>query len=195
MKATVRANMGDVFEGGADLTVLPCGAKPTWTASVERWIEQFDLPTPKDLVEQIRLSEVTSTSPFPGPQRITRFIAYAASVSNDQTSADAIMKIGQNIGAKTKLNPEIRIVESVLFGTGHGRLDDVTAARALAKGFRNEADSGATLWIHVQSHDRFLTVQKALTAGFWRQLWNSLQLSPSFFGIGINLKKLFGCER
>src|SRR4051812_26667798 len=102
--------MGDVFEGGADLTLLPCGAKPTWTGSVSRWIDRFGLPTPKQLMPEMRLGDVTPPAAFPGPQNITKFVAYGASVLNDSTRPDVIQRIGENIGLITRTRPDIRIV-------------------------------------------------------------------------------------
>jgi hypothetical protein len=195
VRPEVSANMGDIFEGGTDLTVLPCGAKPTWTAAVDRWIDQFGIPTPKQLADKLRLSDVTAIAPFPGPQRITRFIAYAASVCNDKTSEDAVRKIGQRIGAITLSRSDIRMVECVLFGTGHGRLDDPTAARALARGFRETAHAEAALRINVHGHERYLVVQRAIASGFWRRLLAAIQLNPNFMGLGVNVKKLFGLEK
>ncbi len=83
MPAKVTANMGNVFEGGSDLTMLPCSAKPTWTKGVDKWIELYGIPSPRDLAESLSLSQVTRVAEFTGPQHVTRFIAYGASVFND----------------------------------------------------------------------------------------------------------------
>jgi hypothetical protein len=187
--------MGDVFEGGTDLTVLPCGAKPTWTASVDRWIDRFGLPTPKQLAEGMQLSDVTPPVPFTGPKHITKYVSYGASVLNDQSTAEAIRKLGANIGKITKSNADIRRVESVLFGTGHGKLEDTPAAKALAAGFRETADPSATLWIWVHSSERHRVVERALESGLTQRIINSVNLSPGWMGIGINLKKLLGLEK
>lgn len=184
--------MGDVFEGRADLTVLPCGAKPTWTASVDRWIDNFGLPTPKDIGPDMCLSEVTAPHPFPGPKNITKYIAYGASVLNGPTTSLAIKELGRNIGSITKSHEDINVVESVLFGTGHGRLSDDQAARALADGFRETAHPSAMLWIFLHGNDRLSIVQKATQSGLWARFIDSIIAEPGFGGFGINLKKLIG---
>jgi len=161
--------MGNVFEGGADLTVLPCGAKPSWTSAVNQWIERFKLPTPRQLMPTMRLSDVTPTAHFPGPKNITKFIAYGASVLNDPTTPEAIEKLGANIGKITRSNSDIRIVESVLFGTGYGRLSDTMAAEALTRGFQSTAQADSQLWIWVFGHDRHATVSKAIEAATIRE--------------------------
>ena len=195
MKPTVTASMGDVFEGGADLTVLPCGAKPTWTAAVDRWIEQFELPTPKQLASRMRLSDVTTPFPFPGPERLTRYVSYAASVFNGQTDPDAIRAIGNRLGEFTQAYDEINIVESVLLGTGHGKLDPARAARSLAKGFKEAAESDAALCIHIHGHDRYTVVVNALHHGFFGRIVDAVVISPEFMGVGLNIKKLFNFDK
>lgn len=187
--------MGDVFEGGADLTVLPCGAKPSWTTSVDRWIDQFGIPSPKQFVNEIHLGAVTQPFPFPGPKNITKFVAYGVSVLNDGTTPEAIQQIGENLGRLTQSNPDIRKVESVLFGTGHGRLKPGPAAKALAEGFRKAAHPDASLWIYLHGDDRVSVVRKAISGGFIQHIFDSLNLNLNFFGMGVNFKKLFKLEK
>jgi nucleoside phosphorylase len=162
MSAAVSVHMGDVFEGGADLTVLPCGANPSWTPSVQRWIDRFELPTPKQLMPEMRLSDVTPLAPFGGPKGITNWICYGASVFNDYTNVDAIRGLGANIGKITSSRLDIKIVECVLFGTGYGRLGDVPAALALAEGFIQAADPSARLMIFLHGAARYDAVRRAL---------------------------------
>jgi hypothetical protein len=195
VKAKVTAHMGDVFVGGTDLTVLPCSARRTWSREAQRWIDAFGLQTPTQLMENMRLSDLTPLVPFPGPQEITRFVAYGASVWDDPTSPEAIRKLGAKIGSVTRSDPEIRIIESVLFGTSSGRLPDAIAAKSLAQGFRETADPAARLWIRVHGYERHAVVQKAIESGFVQRIINSINASPGFGGFGVNLKKLFGWEK
>jgi hypothetical protein len=187
--------MGNVFEGGADLTVLPCSAKPTWAKGVDKWIELYGIPSPRDLADRLSLSQLTPVAEFTGPKHITRFVAYGAGVFNDHTDAKVIRALGENIGRVTRERPEIRNVESVLFGTGAGGLDDATAAKALAKGFRKVAHPSARLCIFLYGHERHVAVQRALEGGVSARLKAAVILNPSIQGMGINLKKLFGWER
>jgi hypothetical protein len=183
--------MGDVFEGGADLTALPCGAKRGVTSAVQRWIDQYGIPSPADILPAMRLGEVTPSVPFPGPSHITKFVCFGASVINGHTTAEAISNIGRSLGEMTVRNPEIRIVESVLFGTGHGRMPDEPAGLALAKGFKETATKDATLWIWLHGAERHSRLQAAINAGFKKRFFDAINLRPSFFGLSIDLKKLF----
>lgn len=55
----VLARYGNTLEGGADLTALPCSAKGTFSSSVRRHIENYNLPTPYELNQQMQLGDVT----------------------------------------------------------------------------------------------------------------------------------------
>ena len=195
MKAKVTAHMGDIFEGKADLTVLPCGAKPSWSASVDRWIDTFELPTPKELMKDIQLSDVSQPFPFPGPQNITKYIAYGASVLNDPTTPEAIKKLGEHIGSITKSHGDIRIVESVLLGTGYGKLSDLLAAKSLADGFQQTADPKATLWIFMHGSDRVAAVRKEIEGGFLQRVFDASYARIGIGGVGFDLKKYLDRRR
>ncbi len=195
MKATVKVHMGDIFEGKADLTVLPCGAKPTWSSSVQRWIDKYGIPTPKELMSEMRLSDVTDPVPFPDSQDVTKYIAYGASVLNKSTTPNVIRKLGENIGSITVSHGDIKFVESVLFGTGYGGLSDSLAARALSRGFKTTAVPDATLWIFVHGGERSAAVRKVVEGGFVTRFVDALIARPAVMGFGINLKKLFGLEK
>jgi hypothetical protein len=194
-KAKVRVLMGNIFEGGADLTALPCGAKGSVTGAIQSWVDRFSLPIPKQVVPVMKLGDVTQPVPFSGPVHITKYIAYAASVHNDGSNPEAIKQIGEHLGRITKSHSDIRTVEAVLFGTGHGRMADKPAGIALAAGFRRSADPSSTLWIWVFGHDRHAQLKRAVEGNALQRVWDSVDLKFTFFGSGMNFKKLFGLDK
>ena len=131
---TISARHGDIFEGGMDLTVLPCSGKGTISSATRRWTESFSLPVPADLSHHPKLGQVSELIPFPGEQTKTKFVVYAASVFNDATTADAIESIARALGTVTVAYPDIRLVEVPLLGTGAGRLSAVESIKSLATG-------------------------------------------------------------
>ncbi len=142
-------------------------------------------------MSEMRLADVTPVVPFRGPAGITKWVCYAASVMGGNTRRGDIQKIGENIGKITKSSPQIRVVESVLFGTGHGRLGDIPAATALAAGFRKTAAAASTLIIHLHGAERHAAVQRAVEHPFTDRLRKSIMLSPNWHGVGFNLKDWF----
>ena len=67
----VAARHGDIFEGGADLTVLPCSGKGTISSSTRRWKEAYGFPSPDELATRPKLGEVSELVSFTGPQHRT----------------------------------------------------------------------------------------------------------------------------
>src|SRR6266404_9497874 len=99
--ATVLVRMGDIFEGSADLTILPCSAKGTISSATGRWKQVFGIKTPKELELALQLGSVSDLYAFPGPSTICKRFCYAASVLNDHSSSDIITRIGAEIGKIT----------------------------------------------------------------------------------------------
>ena len=187
----VLARMGDIFEGSADLIVLPCSAKGTVSSATARWIEMYQIPSPQDLQVQLNIGGVTDLILFPGSKHITKFIIFAASVFNDYSSVDAIEKIGREIGTITIDNPEIQIIEVPLLGTGAGGLMTEGADVALAKGFKSSFNKNSTLYIFVFDKERFTLLNKKLNEGFLSSIWSSIGFKLGLLGISVDLKKLF----
>jgi len=191
----VSVKMGNIFDGAADLTVLPCSAKGTYK-SARIWIDTFKLPKPDEIDQNLKLGHVTEPFAFPGPQRLTKYIAYAASVLNDATTAEAIRDCGRRLGDITNSHSSISIVEAPLLGSGHGQLPAVEAAASLAIGFKESARADATLWIFVFDYERYATIAKALQdEGAVKRLIDSVQLRPGWGGISIDLKHLLKLDR
>jgi hypothetical protein len=64
--------MGDIFEGGADLTVLPCSAKGTVSSATRRWLTLFDIPSPQDLGLSLQLGGISEPILFQKHKYITK---------------------------------------------------------------------------------------------------------------------------
>ncbi len=116
--ASVIFRRGDIFEQGADLTVLLCSAKSHISKTAEKHVAKFGLPLPND--KELGKIEIHR---FPGAGSITRYIAWAASVMEYRSSIDILRTIGQRLGEHANANPEIQLIECPLLGTGSGGLD------------------------------------------------------------------------
>ena len=154
--ARVLVRMGDILEGGYDLTVLPCSAKGSISGAVKRHTENYDIPFPKPM----KHGYIGELIGFKGPNTRTKFVIYAASVFNDFSSPEIIEGIGKRIGDLTNSHPEILLVETPLLGTGHGRVDTLDAALALKRGFEL-AQTEAALTIFVFDYERYKQISTA----------------------------------
>lgn len=190
--AQVLIRMGDIFEGSAHLTVLPCSAKGTISSAAARWKQAFGVSTPKELGLTLQLSGVSQVFPFPGPSSVSRNFCYAASVLNDFSSAEVIESIGSEIGKITVAREDIRIVESPLLGTGTGGLATDVSGRSLARGYAKTAHPDAMFYIFVYDRERFQKLEATLSEqpGFVRRVWDAVGMRPGMFGLNIDLKKL-----
>ena len=191
MGGRVFVRMGDIFEGGTDLAVIPCSAKETISSAAARWKEAFSVFTPKDMNLKINLGSISPIFKFPGPEHIGRYYCYAASVLNDQSSVDVIESIGQQIAAATSSHEDIRIVEAPLLGTGAGGLKSETAAKALCKGFSALSHSEATLFMFVYDKERFEKLSTTLSQSLWGRAWAAIEVKPRIFGLSVDVKQLF----
>jgi hypothetical protein len=141
---TVRFHLGDMFEGAADLIVLPCSTVPTVTEFVRERLRLFDIPLPE---EPMRLGEVRIV-PFRGAENVASYVAWAASVAAaDYSTTEAVEAIGRAIGAFTREHPSVELVSAPLLGTGAGGLEGADAVERLRRGFLAEAGERATLQI------------------------------------------------
>src|ERR1051325_10635986 len=157
--SNVLVRMGDIFEGSAQLTILPCSGKGTVSSATRRWLTMFGLPSPKDISSQPQLGEISGLIPFPGSQSITKYVVFAASVLNDFSSAEVIRKIAVRLGDLTQSNSDIRFVETPLLGTGAGGLKTEVAGKALYQGFKSSAHTDASLYIFVFDRERQTMLQ------------------------------------
>jgi hypothetical protein len=191
----VLAKRGIIFEGAADLTLMPCSAKGTVSSATAQWLERYSIPHPNKIQSRIQLGDVTLPVTFPGPKSITRYVSFAASVLNDASSAETINLIGRKAGDITARMPDLRIVETPLLGTGAGGLGTVEAGKALATRFRETRNNNSTLFIFVYDAERLAMLDKAIKGGVLNRVKESIMINPNFAGLGINLKKLFGYEK
>ncbi len=156
--------MGDIFEGAAHVTVLPCSGKGSVSSTVRRWLTIFDIPSPKDIPSQPQLGEISDLIPFKGETRITHYIVFAASVLNDYSSFEIIHGIAAKLGQLTQSASEIRFIETPLLGTGAGGLKTEVAGQALHQGFKSTARRDSTLSIFVSDKDRHSKLQALLSS-------------------------------
>ena len=145
MKPTVKLRLGDMFDGPADLIVLPCSTSGTITGFVARRLVQLSIPHPK---YGMALGEV-EILPFEGGEEIAQFVAFAASVDGNTSSIKALTAIGESLGRFTAENPSVTYVAAPLLGAGAGGMQSERVAAALREGFTATAASNATLVIHV----------------------------------------------
>ena len=145
MKPTVKLRLGDMFDGPADLIVLPCSTSGTITGFVARRLEQYSIPHPTPGMVLGKVEVV----PFDGADDIAQFVAFAASVRNDSSSQKAIESIGRALGDFTATNSAVKYVAAPLLGAGAGGIQSELVAAALREGFSATAAPDATLAIHV----------------------------------------------
>lgn len=186
----VLTKMGDIFEGPADLIVLPCSARGTIRKSIRKAAETYGFPTPEKLNLNLPHGDISAPYLFPD-QSIAKFFVYAASVLYDYSSREVLESIGKQLGILTTRRSDIHRIETVLLGTGAGGVATEVAGRALSKGFYSTSED-SILVICVQDAERLIKLQKAIYGNIFSRLWNSLMLRPSFLGFGVDLKRLFG---
>ncbi|MCC9600549.1 TIR domain-containing protein [Stieleria sp. JC731] len=155
MSAVVELRLGDLFDGPADLIVLPCSTGGTITRFVAERLLQYSIPTPKRGMAHGE----THIVPFTGAENIAQFVAFAASVDGINSSADAIEAIGTSVGEFTRANESIRNISAPLLGAGAGGLQSELVVDALTRGFRKSASDSARLVIHVLHQSVFDRLQ------------------------------------
>jgi hypothetical protein len=145
MEAKVKLRVGDLFDGPADLIVLPCSTSGTVTGFVARSLAQYSIPHPQ---EGMCLGGV-EVMPFEGAEDIAQYVAFAASVEGNSSSLKAIEAIARAIGSFTAENSAVRRVSAPLLGAGAGGLQSERVVSALRAGFSATAAQDACLIIHV----------------------------------------------
>lgn len=151
MAATVKVKLGNLFDGPADVIVLPCSTGGTVTGFVAHSLSHYSLPHP---MAGMQLGTV-EILPFDGGENIAQFVAFAASVKSNTSSLDAIESIAGQLGRFTKEDSSARVISVPLLGTGYGGLRDDAVIASLKKGFEGAAHEDATLVVHVLHKDIF----------------------------------------
>jgi TIR domain len=151
MQPTVKLRLGDMFDGPADLIVLPCSVSGTITGFVARRLAQHSIPHPQSWMA---LGEV-EVMPFDGGEEIAQFVGFAASVSYNSSSTKAIQSIGQALGRFTAENSSVKYVAAPLLGAGAGGIQSEQVVAALREGFSSTAAADATLVVHVLHREIF----------------------------------------
>jgi hypothetical protein len=145
MNKNIKIRLGDMFDGPADLIVLPCSTTGTITGFVARRLIQYSIPHPKAGME---LGEV-EILPFEGGEDIAQFVAFAASVKGNTSNIGCLVDIGRSLGIFTAKNPSVKYVAAPLLGAGAGGMQSELVASALRDGFSETAAPDASLVIHV----------------------------------------------
>ena len=145
MNTNVKLRLGDMFDGPADLIVLPCSTAGTITGSVARRLVQYSIPHPR---VGMALGEV-EIMPFEGGEDIAQFVAFAASVHRNNSDIKRLADIGRAIGQFTAENSSVKYVAAPLLGAGAGGVKSELVAAALREGFGKSAAPDAILAIHV----------------------------------------------
>ncbi len=154
---TVQVRLGNIFDNQTDLAVIPCSAKGTISRAANEHVEKYGLPRPgRQILGGI------SVIPFSGSGNIAKYVAWAASVLDDRSSAEILSSIGSQLGKCTRDNPSIRLISAPLLGTGHGGLDNETAGEALAKGFHSTACTDAIMIIYAWNQNTVKEVNQAI---------------------------------
>ncbi|MDP3014796.1 MAG: toll/interleukin-1 receptor domain-containing protein [Candidatus Subteraquimicrobiales bacterium] len=163
MTAIVKLKLGNLFDGPADVVVLPCSTAGTVTGFVARSLSHYSLPHP---APGMRLGEV-EILPFEGGENIAQFVAFAASVKSMASSLTAIEAIAIKLGEFTQEQASARVISVPLLGAGAGGLKSEAVVAALKRGFENSAHDGANLIVHVLHKEVFdrLRVNRSTIAG------------------------------
>jgi hypothetical protein len=151
---TVQLIQGDLFDGPADLVVLPCSTLGTYTPFVDEKMRAFAIPEPRPGrrlgdVEFARLGAVS---------HVAQYAALAASVLDEEdgrmsSSAEAIEQIAAALGRFTCDHTEVRVVNAPLLGAGAGGLPHATVLGSLRRGFTAHAAAAGILNVYVLGDD------------------------------------------
>jgi hypothetical protein len=151
MPASLKIKLGNLFDGPADVVVLPCSTSGTVTGFVARSLSKLSIPHPR---VGMRLGDV-EILPFEGGENIAQHVAFAASVRGMTSSLTTIESIGVKLGEFTKSNPSARIVAAPLLGAGAGGLQSEKVVAALRQGFESSAHDAACLIVYVLHREVF----------------------------------------
>jgi len=151
MTATVKVVLGNLFDGPADVIVLPCSTAGTVTGLVARTLSNYSIPHPN---RGMKLGDV-EIFPFEGGENIAQFVAFAASVRSDASTIEAIDMIASKLGEFSKTEASARIISVPLLGSGAGGLRGEAVVAALKSGFERTAHEDSNLIVHVLQQDVF----------------------------------------
>jgi hypothetical protein len=154
MAGTVQLIHGDLFDGPADLVVLPCSTTGSYTPFVAERLRAFAIPAPRAGRE---LGDVDYEQ-LAVAAHVAQYAALAASVLDEpsgrmSSSAEAIERIASSLARFTCDHTGVRVVNAPLLGAGAGGLPHETVVHSLRHGFTAHAAAGAILNIYVLLDD------------------------------------------
>jgi hypothetical protein len=156
VESIVKLRYGNLFDGPADMIVLPCSTSGTITGFVARSLVNYSMPHPRI---GMRLGDV-EIMPFDGADHIAQYVAFAASVEASSSSLAAIEAIGSKLGEFTRKESSVRSISAPLLGTGAGGLHSDMVVTALKRGFSTKAVTDATLVIHVLHEELYQRLKR-----------------------------------
>lgn len=183
----VQALLGNVFDGGTDLTVLPCSSKPSVSKATRNWIEAFDLVDPLQFEYDLEFGGTSKLYEFKHKSRKTKYYIYGAAVLNDYSTPDAVFRIARLLGEITQENQDIKNVECVLLGTGAGGLENTVSIGALATGFGETAHCKARMIVYSWNSQVKKEIERDLHLSTPEKIAEKIKLTPSIFGVGVDL--------
>lgn len=151
MPPTIKLKLGNLFDGPADVVVLPCSTGGTVTGFVARALSQYSLPHPAG---GMYLGGV-EILPFDGGENIAQYVAFAASVKSMTSTLSAIEDIAIKLGEFTQRQSSARVISVPLLGAGAGGLQSEMVVASMKRGFEANAHDGASLIVHVLHKDVF----------------------------------------
>ncbi|MCU7805989.1 MAG: toll/interleukin-1 receptor domain-containing protein [Candidatus Thiodiazotropha sp. (ex Lucinoma borealis)] len=151
MTASVKLRLGNLFDGPADVIVLPCSTAGTVTGFVARSLSHYSLPHP-NIGMRIGTVEII---PFDGGENIAQFVAFASSVRRMASTLYDIENIAVKLGEFTKQVSSARVISVPLLGAGAGGLQSEAVVASLKKGFVSSAHEDASLIVHVLHKEVF----------------------------------------
>lgn len=187
---TVHALLGNIFDGGTDLTVLPCSSKPSISKATRNWIEAFNLVDPLLFDYDLEFGGTSKLYEFEHKSRKTNYYIYGAAVLNDYSTPDAVFRIASRLGEITQENDDIRNVECVLLGTGAGNLKNTVSIGALATGFGETAHPEARMIVYSWNSQVKKEIEQELQLSTPEKIAEKIKLTPSVFGVGVDLTEM-----
>ena len=145
MLANVEIRLGNLFDGSADVVVLPCNTDGGVAPFVAHSLATYEIPRPGP----VELGQITLL-PLEHAQAVAKYAAFASSVRDGSiTTRQTLVSIGEKLGLACSQIPSLRLVSAPLLGAGAGGCHWEDVVRGLRDGFRSTAPQDATLRISV----------------------------------------------
>lgn len=145
MNGKIQIRLGDLFEGPADLIILPCSTVGGVTQFVWNKLKMFDIPHPPNNKPLGHLEII----PFKGAESIAQYVGFGFSVLGNASNYKAIEDIGEKVGKFTMQNESVKIISVPLLGAGAGGLQSEKVVETLKNGFLKSSAMDSKLVVHI----------------------------------------------